>query len=159
MQKTHSVLRSGIFFLGFLAMASLALSAQTITGDITGDVTDSTGAVVTNVEVTAVNTGTNLSRSASTSGTGNFRIPDLPIGQYKVTATAPGFKTVVINAEVRAGAVAQANFKLAVGQRSETVEVQGNAPLVELSPNQNNYVDSLKIESVPLNGRDFNSLL
>src|SRR5262249_26756492 len=134
-------------------------SAQTVTGDITGDVTDSSGAVMPNVEVTAVNTGTNLSRSATTSANGNFRITQLPIGDYKVTASAQGFKSAVINAEVRAGGLAQANFKLTVGQRSETVEVEGTAPLVELSPNQNNYVDSLKIENVPLNGRDFNSLL
>jgi hypothetical protein len=55
--------------------------------------------------------------------------------------------------------VAQASFKMTVGQRSETIEVEGSAPLVELSPNENNYVDSLKIENVPINGRDFNSLL
>ena len=58
-----------------------------------------------------------------------------------------------------AGAVIQANFKLSIGQTSETIEVQGSAPLVELSPNNNNYVDREKIENVPLNGRDFNSLL
>ncbi len=153
-----AVLRLGSLLLALLVVTTLA-SAQTITGDISGDVTDSTGAEMPNVEVTAVNTGTNLTRTATTSATGNFRIPQLPIGTYKITATAQGFKTAVISAEVRAGAVAQANFKLSVGQRSETVEVEGSAPLVELSPNQNNYVDSLKIENVPLNGRDFNSLL
>lgn len=153
-----AVLRYTGLFLALLVVTALA-TAQTITGDISGDVTDSTGAVLPNVEVTAVNTGTNLSRTATTSATGNFRITQLPIGDYKVTANAQGFKTAVINAEVRAGGLAQANFKMTVGQRSETVEVEGSAPLVELSPNQNNYVDSLKIENVPLNGRDFNSLL
>ena len=43
----------------------------------------------------------------------------------------------------------QANFKLTIGQRSETVEVEGSAPLVETSPNNNNYVDREKIENVP----------
>jgi hypothetical protein len=52
-----------------------------------------------------------------------------------------------------------ANFSLQVGQRSETIEVEGTTPLVETSPNNNNYVDNAKIEAVPLNGRDFNSLL
>ena len=60
---------------------------------------------------------------------------------------------------MQAGAVIQASFKLTIGQRTETVEVEGSAPLVELSPNNNNYVDNEKIENVPLNGRDFNSLL
>src|SRR5262249_36511048 len=86
-------------------------------------------------------------------------ITQLPIGDYKVTASAQGFKSAVINAEVRAGGLAQANFKLTVGQRSETVEVEGTAPLVELSPNQNKYVGGLKIENVPFNSRDFHSLL
>jgi carboxypeptidase family protein/TonB-dependent receptor-like protein len=150
---------SVLLLVGLFMVAGLPAFAQTITGDISGEVTDSTGALLPNVTVTAVNTGTNFSRSATTSDTGNYRMPSLPIGQYKITATAEGFKTAVLNAEVRAGAIAQANFKMAVGQRSETVEVTGSAPLVELSPNENNYVDNLKIENVPINGRDFNSLL
>ena len=149
------------FFLVLVVCLSVSLPVlgQRITGDIAGDVTDSTGAVLPNVTVTAVNTGTNLSRSGVTSATGAFRIPELPIGTYRVTASAEGFKSAVQTAEVQAGAVIQASFKLTIGQRTETVEVEGTAPLVELSPNNNNYVDNEKIENVPLNGRDFNSLL
>ena len=142
-----------------LLVASLSAFGQKITGDISGDVTDSSGAVVPNATVTAENLGTNQTRTITTSSSGNYRLPDLPIGKYKITASATGFKTVVQNAEVLAGSVIHADFKLAVGQRTETVEVEGAAPLVDLSPNNNNYVDNAKIESVPLNGRDFNSLL
>ncbi len=145
--------------LVLIGFCSVPMRAQRITGDIAGEVTDSTGAVLPNVTVTAVNTGTNFSRSAVTSDTGTFRIPELPIGAYKVTASAEGFKTAVQTTNVQAGAVNPASFKLTIGQRTETVEVEGSAPLVELSPNNNNYVDSEKIENVPLNGRDFNSLL
>ena len=154
-RKLWSLLAS--LLLAFLV--ATPLTAQRITGDIAGDVTDSSGAVIPNVNVTAVNTETGLSRSGTTSSTGSFRIPELPIGPYKVTVTATGFKTAVQTVQMSAGAVIQANFKLAVGQTSETVEVQGSAPLVELSSNNNNYVDNEKIENVPLNGRDFNSLL
>src|SRR5438552_8809181 len=159
MQRSQVLRSASVFFLVISLFTCLPVLAQTVTGDITGDVTDSSGAVLPHVTVTAVNTGTNFSRSATTSGTGNYRIPDLPIGQYKVTATAQGFKAVAQNAEVRAGAIVPANFKLSIGQRTEIVEVQGSAPLVETSPNANNYVDRIKIENVPLNGRDFNSLL
>ncbi len=124
-----------------------------------GTVTDSTGAVLPNVTVTAVSVGTNASRSGVTNDSGAFRIPALAIGSYKVTASAEGFKSAVQTVDVQAGAVIQGNFKLTIGQRSETVEVEGSAPLVETSPNNNNYVDREKIENVPLNGRDFNSLL
>ena len=154
-RKLWSLLAS--LLLAFLV--ATPLTAQRITGDIAGDVTDSSGAVIPNVNVTAVNTETGLSRSGTTSSTGSFRIPELPIGPYKVTVTATGFKTAVQTVQMSAGAVIQANFKLAVGQTSETIEVQGSAPLVELSSNNNNYVDREKIENVPLNGRDFNSLL
>ncbi len=142
-----------------ISWCSAPMLAQRITGDIAGEVTDSTGAVLPNVTITAVNTGTNFSRSAVTSDTGAFRIAELPIGTYKVTASAEGFKSAVQTTNVQAGAVNPASFKLTIGQRTETVEVEGSAPLVELSPNNNNYVDNEKIENVPLNGRDFNSLL
>src|SRR5581483_8276508 len=147
------VLLTGILCIGLTAVA------QQITGDITGVVTDSTGAVLPNISVTAVNNDTGLSREATTSDSGNFRFPQLPIGSYKVTASAQGFKTVIQTAQVVAGGIIRADFKLAVGQRNETIEVEGQAPLVDLSPNENNYVDREKIENVPLNGRDFNSLL
>jgi hypothetical protein len=137
----------------------LPLAAQKITGDIEGNVTDSTGAFLPGVSVTAENTGTGLVRTATSSGSGAFRINDLPIGPYKVTASFQGFKTQIVNVEILAGALARTDFKLTVGERAETIEVEGEAPLVDLSPNNNNYVDNTKIENVPLNGRDFNSLL
>ena len=140
----------------FLSVASLA---QTITGTISGDITDTTGAVVAGASVTVENLGTSAKRTATTTASGSYRVPDLPIGKYKVTASAEGFKTLVQTTEVLTGGVTHADFKLQVGQRTETVEVEGSAPLVDLSPNNNNYVDSEKIENVPLNGRDFNSLL
>ncbi len=142
----------------FICVVSPAV-AQRITGDIAGNVTDSSGAVVPGATVTATSTATGTTRGGTTTSDGNFRLPELAIGTYKISVSAEGFKTVVQNADVLAGAVVQANFKLTVGQRSETVEVEGTAPLVELSPNNNNYVDNEKIENVPLNGRDFNSLL
>ncbi len=140
-------------------MAALPLFAQKITGDIIGDVTDTTGAVLPNANVTAKNVDTGLSRSATTSSTGSYRIPDLPVGNYNVTISSEGFKTMSQRAQVISGAVVRAGFKMEIGQRAETVTVEGQAPLVDLSPNNNNYVDTEKIASVPLNGRDFNSLL
>ncbi|HEY6840935.1 MAG TPA: TonB-dependent receptor, partial [Chthoniobacterales bacterium] len=148
-----------VFVALLLISFNLPIGAQTITGTISGDVTDASGAVVPGATVTVVNLGTNQKRTATTSRSGNFDVPDLAIGKYKVTATAEGFKTVVQTAEVLTGAVTRAEFKLPVGQRAETVEVEGSAPLIDLSPNENNYLDSEKIENVPINGRDFNSFL
>src|SRR6267378_2877561 len=152
---------SSRLLLGCLCLFLVALPAfaQKITGDIEGDVADSSGAVVQNAVVTATDPSTGQTRSTSTSNSGSFRINDLPIGTYKVSVAAPGFKTTERKVQVAAGGLTHAAYVLQVGQRTETVTVEGAAPLVELSANNNNYVDNAKIENVPINGRDFNSFL
>ncbi len=155
----RSVFGLAISLAVLLACLSQSLPAQTITGTISGEVTDTSGAVVPGATITVENLGTSQKRTAATTASGTFIVPDLAIGKYKVTATAEGFKTLTQTAEVLTGAVTRTAFKLPVGQRTEMVEVEGSAPLVDLSPNNNNYVDSEKIENVPINGRDFNSLI
>ncbi len=147
------------FLLCLELLVPLPSFGQKITGDIEGDVKDSSGAALASATATARNVDTGLVRTATTSGTGIFRITDLPIGNYEVAVSAAGFKTTERPVAVAAGAVTRVDYSLQVGQRTEMVEVEGEAPLVEFSSNNNNYVDAAKIESVPLNGRDFNSLL
>jgi len=115
-------------------------SAQTITGSIAGDVTDSSGAVVPNATVTVEN-ATGVKRTATSSGSGSYKIPELPIGTYKVSAAAEGFKTVVRNADVVTGGVTHADFALQVGLRTETVEVEGAAPFVAETPDADDLID------------------
>jgi hypothetical protein len=103
--------------------------AQKITGDISGTVQDTTGAVVRDVKVTASNTATAETRSANTSDSGFYRILELPPGTYKVTATAPGFKTSVRDVQVALSLVTQSDFRLEPGHVSETIEVEGTAQL------------------------------
>jgi len=133
--------------------------AQTITGGISGDVTDSSAAGIPNVTVTAVSAETSQTHTTKTASNGTYTFTELAIGTYKVTASADGFKTVVTTATVATGAVTRADVMLEIGQRNEMVTVEGSAPLLDLTPSDNNFVDNLKIETVPLNGRDFNSLL
>src|SRR6267143_2919673 len=147
------------FALILILVSAVSLSAQKITGDIGGDVTDKSGGAVAGAVVTAENVDTKFTRSATASSSGNFRIPELPIGTYKVSVSAPGFKTTVRSVEVSASALSNASCVLEVGERTETITVEATAALVEFSSNNNNYVDKEKIVEVPLNGRDFNSLL
>jgi hypothetical protein len=151
-------LRSVATLLFALALAVPAF-AQKTTGDITGTVMDSTGAVLPGVTVTATCPDTNQSRNAISDAQGGYRIPELPVCTYRVTAELPGFKTVAREAPVQANAVAKADFNLEVGTQSETVTVTGVSPLIEYSDKLNTRVDSARIESMPLSGRDFNSLL
>jgi carboxypeptidase family protein/TonB-dependent receptor-like protein len=136
-----------------------AAFAQKTTGDITGTVMDSTGAVLPGATMTAVCTATNLTRTSVSDAQGAFRLAELPICVYRLTAELQGFKTVNREAELSANAVVKVDFRLEVGTVSETVNVEAVSPLIEFSDKLNNRVDSERIESLPLSGRDFNSLL
>ena len=150
-----------MFLLAVLLLGGASpVFAQKITGDITGTVTDPSGAVVPGATVTAENVGTGLSRSAKTAATGDYRLVELPPGTYKVTVSATGFKTVVGDVQVAIGIITHADFSLQVGERTETVTVEAVAALIETEENrQNTLIDSRRIEDLPLSGRDFNSLL
>ena len=140
-------------------IATLPAFSQKISGEISGDVTDTSGAAVVGASVRAEHLDTGLTRTGVTSSSGSFHIPDLPIGSYKVSVSSAGFKTTQRTVDVSAAAVTHAAYVLQVGDRTETVTVEGAAPLVEFSGNENNYVDSEKINALPLNGRDLNSVL
>jgi len=142
-----------------LGVAAVPVWAQRTAGTISGTVMDTTGAVLPGVSVTAVCTETNLTRTVITDTQGGYTIPDVPGCLYRVTAELAGFKTIAREAPVAANSVAKTDFRLEVGAVSETVTVEGVSPLVEYSDKLNNRVDSARIESLPLSGRDFNSLL
>jgi len=145
--------------LALLVIMAAPAWAQRTAGTISGTVMDTTGAVLPGVTVTAVCTDTNLTRTVVTDAQGGYTIPDVPGCVYRVTAELAGFKTVSREAPVTANAVAKTDFRLEVGAVSETVTVEGVSPLVEYSDKLNSRVDSARIESLPLSGRDFNSLL
>jgi len=146
--------------LALVFIASLPALAQKITGDISGTVEDASGAVVKDARVTATNTGTGETRSATTSDAGFYRIVELPPGTYKVTVTAQGFKSQARDAQVAISMVTNSDFHLQVGQVSETVEVEGVAPLVETTEDRlSTFFTGREVSDLPNNGRDFNNLL
>ena len=142
-------------------IASIPLFAQKITGDISGTVTsDASGAAVPGAVVQAQNAGTGEKRSVTTNDTGFFRIVDLNPGQYRLSVEARGFKTMERQASVSIALVTQANFSLQVGAVTETVEVQGVAPLVEATEDRlSTLITGQEVQDLPNNGRDFNNLL
>jgi len=135
-------------------------SAQKITGDISGTVTDTSGAVVRDAKITAVNMGTGETRSAMSSDAGFYRILELPPGNYKVTVTAQGFKTTTREAQVALALVTTSDFQLQIGQVSETVQVEEVAPLIDTSQDRlSTLIEARRVSDLPNNGRDFNNLL
>src|SRR5215469_17465196 len=82
-------------FVLLLTILALATQAQTDKATIVGTVTDPGGAVISGATVTVVNTGTNAERKVTTGDDGRYIVALLDIGNYKITASAPGFKEVV----------------------------------------------------------------
>jgi hypothetical protein len=148
--------------LAVLAMGLLlprSTRAQVAGATISGNVTDAQGAAVPNAKVTATNAATNLSVSTDANGVGAYTIPNLNPGDYQVSAEASGFNKVVSKVTLTVGAKQEMNFALQVGQVTQTVEVTGAAPQVELASSTiSGVVESDQIVQLPLNGRDWASL-
>src|ERR1035437_8296065 len=114
-----------------MGLASL-LQAQIGISTLTGRVTDPSGAVVTGVNVTIVNTDTNFQFPATTNQDGLYRVPSLAPGPYRLTFEAAGFKKLVRqDITLRTGDVMAVDISLALGNVSDSVEVTGAAPVLE----------------------------
>jgi len=133
------------------------LYGQKITGVISGSVTDQSGAVVANASITATNPATGASRSATSSGSGEFTIAEVTPGTYKLTVKAPNFKESVINdVVVHTSSTALVNAKLEVGGATEVMEVSANALQVQTdSAALGEVIESNQVKELPLNGRSF----
>jgi hypothetical protein len=144
--------------MSFLAGAYSA-SAQIVTGDITGTVSDQSGASVEGADVLAVCPATDQQHPSKSGSAGEYRFTDMPSCVYKVSVSAPGFKTTVREVTVTVAQTTKADFRLELGQNTDTITVEAVAPLVDYSPGINNDVDQERIVDLPLNGRDFKSIL
>src|SRR5437016_6720232 len=126
------------------------------TAQISGTVKDASGAVLPGVEVTATQIETGIARSTVSNETGVYVLPNLPLGPYKLEAALAGFRTFIqtgIVLQVNSNPVI--NVTLEVGQRSEQVEVQANAALVETrTVGVGQTMETQRILELPLNGRN-----
>ncbi len=147
------------YILG-VAIASLVITrlpAQTATATLAGVVRDAQGALVPQASVTATQTDTQLSREIVSNGSGEYTITNLPIGPYKVQASAPGFKTVVLQGvALQVNQTAQLDITLQVGEVSEQVSVNADIPLLATETSSvGQVVENRSIEGLALNGRQF----
>ncbi len=126
---------TGVFlFSRLLAVCALATVAwcQTDRANITGTVTDQSGAVVPGAKVKAIHLATNTERNTVSSTQGDFTIAQLSVGDYRVEFEAPGFKGLVRNKiTLTPGITARIDAALTVGQVSESVAVSADAPLLQ----------------------------
>ncbi len=153
--------------IAFVVALSLALSAGVCRGqavdsqEISGAVTDSTGAVVPNATVTVTNTATGFTRVAQTNADGNYVALDLPIGIYNVSTSVPGFKKEVVEQiHVDVGGKPSVDLKLSVGTETEAVTVRADAIQVSTtSAEVGSVVTSTEATNLMLNGRNYIQLI
>ena len=153
--------RSYFQVLSLLLFAPLALMAQTTTAVVVGTVTDPSGAAMPAVQVTAINTGTALTRSVQTNGQGEYRIEFLPVGEYSLEVNATGFRKLLRkNIVLQVNQVARVDLSLALGQAAETIEVTGAPPLVNTSNVELGHtVGNAEIVDLPIVNRNLYTLL
>lgn len=151
----HPVISSVLVILTLIA-TPIRLLAQT-EGVITGTVMDPSAAVLPGVSMQVKNLETGLTREATTDEYGRYRFLLLPLGNYTITASLPGFATLTRSGiRLGVGQELTIDLEMKVGDVTETVQVTEEAPIVEVSRSEHSQViDRRSISDLPINGRDF----
>lgn len=127
------------------------------TAAVQGTVTDATGAVLPNAGITVRNQSTGEQRSTVTDSAGQYLVPSLPVGAYRIEVKAPGMQTTVVNQlALPVGTTVRQDFSLMVAAANQSVEITAAAPLVESSTvDVGGVVNQRTVQEIPLNGRHF----
>src|SRR6516162_2186247 len=130
-------------------------------GTIVGTVKDNSGAVVAKASVDVTNKATNVTKHTETTSSGDFTVPYLPPGTYRVTVESQGFqKSVVDNIGLVVDQSARADVSMKPGAVSESVSVEATAVNIDTdSSAQSQLLSQQQVENLPLNGRNFMQLL
>lgn len=148
-----------LFVLGCTAVS--LMWAQIGGGSLVGNVTDPAGASVVGARILAKNVDTGVSRDTVTNETGYYEFPLLPAGQYTLEAEQQGFRKATTAAfPINTGTRPRVDIKLELGQVAESVEVVSTAPIVNATTTDLGVsMQRSRIESLPLNGRNFQQLV
>ncbi len=142
-------------FLSVLPYAALAgcaavSAAQGASGNLSGTVTDATGAILPNATVTLSSPLNGYSRSTMSDGAGRYAFYNVPFHAYQITVSSIGFSDVTMRVDLSSAIQVVAPVQLAVGGSSTTVTVEGGADLVENDPNMHADIDRSTIARLPL---------
>ncbi len=140
---------------------STAAVGQSTNGRILGTLTDQSGAAVSGASVVVTDVQRGTSRTVTTDESGNYAVPNLQPGNYKIHAEAKGFKSVErVNVLLEVASDVRADFSLQPGQVSETVTISEDVPLVNTtSASLGGTLSNKEINDLPLNGRNYENLL
>jgi hypothetical protein len=147
--------------LVILVATSGRVRAQAERATLSGTVVDASGAVLIGAKVQAKNVDTSMTYSSVTDGQGRYVLPEMQVGTYEVSAQKTGFRQMVQTGVVlTVGSRPILDFKLQVGQAEQVVEVQSEATRVDTETAAvGQLISSSQMENLPINGRNFASLL
>src|SRR5687768_3210754 len=147
--------------VGALILLLTSATAWAQTAEVSGRVTDESGAVLPGVTVTVTQTDTGFTRTVVTDGTGTYVMPNLPTGPYRLEVSLQGFRTYEQTGIVlQVAATPTINAVLTVGSLEETVSVEAATPLVDVrSTGISEVVDQARILELPLQGRQVTDLI
>src|SRR6516165_661685 len=153
------LLRQTLSILVFALCAFVMASAQE-NAEITGTVTDPSGAAVANATVSITHLSTGIMRTTQSSSTGLFDFPGLRIGTYDLKATATGFKTFTkASLVLNTAQTLRADVRLEVGSESQTVTVEANALALQTETNEvSSLITGDQVTQLATNGRSLVSL-
>ena len=145
----------------FLASIVSTVAYAQLTSQITGTISDPSGAIVTSANITVVNEKTGIKWEAKTNGAGIYTVPLLQPGAYRIEIQAPGFRTVSRSGiQLEVAQTAQLDFSLEIGNAAQSVTVNATAPLLDASSSAiGGLVTSEKVEDLPMLGRNSNALV
>src|SRR6266478_3737531 len=143
-----------------LFCAAANVHAQVAGGSISGTISDTSGRVINNVQITITNVATGVAREATTNDEGFYSAPNLLPGTYEAKFAAKGFRTEARKGiELTVGASVGLDQVLGVGSTFETIQVTGEAPAVELATSDiGAVVNATTVRELPLNGRSWTDL-
>jgi hypothetical protein len=136
-------------------------SAQSPNGTVSGIVLDPSAAVIIGADVLIINNETGVQYQGKANSEGYYVVPNIPPGTYRIQVSNSGFKTIIKpDIIIHVEDALAINFTLPIGAASEIVTVAGGAPLVNTeNASVGTVIDRNFVESLPLNGRSFNTLL
>ncbi len=144
-----------LLIFGVICVIADSVSAQTA-GRITGQVLDSSQAVIPGATVTAQNIANGQQRRATADSQGRYVIADIPVGVYKVVVEHAGFQTQAHNdVQVNVAATVSVDFVLQAGQVTEVVQITGEASTIESTQTSGGVMNNKSLVELPINGRDY----
>jgi Carboxypeptidase regulatory-like domain len=149
-----------IFSLFVFTLSAIAIAGAQENAEITGLVTDSSGAAVPNATITITHVSTGAVRTAQSNGAGLFDFPGLRVGNYNLKATASGFKAHTMTGLVlNTAQTLRADVQLEVGSESQTVVVEANALQIQTDTNEvSSLITGEQVTQLATNGRNMMSL-